>query len=111
MDSGKVKVGAFIGDHTKTSIGSLLSTGSIIGVMCNLVTSGEPYPKYIPSFTWYVKGQVRDWIGVESMIEAAERMMARRGVQMSEAEKRLYRRLYEETRAERREFAEKLLRS
>ena len=111
VDSGKVKVGAFIGDHTKTSIGSLLLGGSVIGVMCNLVTSGEPYPKYIPSFTWYVKGQVRDWIGVESMIEAAERMMARRGVQMSEAEKRLYRKLYEETRAERREFAEKLLRS
>ena len=111
VDSGRVKVGAFIGDHVKTSIGSLLSTGSVIGVMCNLVTSGEPYPKYVPSFTWYVKGQVRDWISVESMIEAAERMMARRGIRMSEAEKRLYRRLYEETREERREFAERVLRS
>ncbi|RLG03469.1 MAG: hypothetical protein DRN61_04720, partial [Thaumarchaeota archaeon] len=111
VDSGRVKVGAFIGDHVKTSIGSLLSTGSVIGVMCNLVTSGEPYPKYVPSFTWYVKGQVRDWISVESMIEAAERMMARRGIRMNEAEKRLYRRLYEETREERREFAERVLRS
>lgn len=110
VDSGRVKVGAFIGDHTKTSIGSLLPTGSVIGVMCNLVTSGEPYPKYIPSFTWYVKGQVRSWISLDSMIKAAERMMTRRGVQMREAEKKLYRRLYEETRGERREFAERVLR-
>jgi len=110
VNSGKIKVGAFIGDHSKTSIGSLLATGSVIGVMCNLVTSGEPYPKYVPSFTWYVKGQVRDWIDVELMIKSAERMMSRRGVKMSHAEKILYRQLYEETRAEREEFARRLLR-
>jgi hypothetical protein len=43
------------------------------------------------------------------MIEAAERMMARRGYVMSEAEKKLYRRLYEETVEERRRFSESLL--
>ncbi|MEM3922395.1 MAG: putative sugar nucleotidyl transferase, partial [Nitrososphaerota archaeon] len=109
VDTGMIKVGAFIGDHTKTSIGSLLSTGSVIGVMCNLVTSGEPYPKYIPSFTWYIRGRVWDWITIDQMMEAAERMMARRGAVMSEAEKRLYRDLYDETREERGRFAESLL--
>jgi UDP-N-acetylglucosamine diphosphorylase/glucosamine-1-phosphate N-acetyltransferase len=109
MDTGMIKVGAFIGDHTKTGIGSLLSTGSVIGIMCNLVASGEPYPKYVPSFTWYVKGRVWDWVGVDRVIEAAERMMARRGSGMSEAEKKLYQRLYEETVEERRRFSESLL--
>lgn len=109
VETGMLKVGAFIGDHTKTGIGSLFPTGSVVGIMCNLVTSGEPYPKYIPSFTWYVKGQVRDWVGVERMIGAAERMMARRGVAMSEAEKGLYRRLYRETEDERRRFSESVL--
>jgi UDP-N-acetylglucosamine diphosphorylase/glucosamine-1-phosphate N-acetyltransferase len=109
VDTGMIKLGAFIGDHTKTGIGSLLSTGSMIGIMCNLVTSGEPYPKYVPPFTWYVKGRVWDWVGVDRMIEAAERMMARRGYVMSEAEKKLYRRLYEETVEERRRFSESLL--
>ncbi|MEM3898015.1 MAG: hypothetical protein QXO04_05350, partial [Nitrososphaerota archaeon] len=109
VDTGMIKVGAFIGDHTKTSIGSLLSTGSVIGVMCNLVTSGEPYPKYIPSFTWYIRGRVWDWITIDQMMKAAERMMTRRGAVMSEAEKRLYRDLYDETREERGRFAESLL--
>jgi len=109
VDTGMIKLGAFIGDHTKTGIGSLLSTGSMIGIMCNLVTSGEPYPKYVPPFTWYVKGRVWDWVGVDRMIEAAERMMARRGYGMSEAEKKLYRELYEETMDERRKFSESLL--
>ncbi len=110
VDSGRLKLGAFIGDHTRTGIGSLLTAGSVIGVMCNLVTSGEPCPKYIPSFTWYVKGRVRDWIPVDRMIDAARRMMARRGVRLTDAEERLYRRLYEETREERRRFRENLLR-
>ncbi len=109
IDSGKMKIGAFIGDHVKTGIGSLLATGSVIGIMCNLVSSGKPYPKYIPPFTWYVKGRVWDWIDIETMIKSAEKMMARRGARMSDAEKSLYRRLYEETKAEREEFARKLL--
>jgi UDP-N-acetylglucosamine diphosphorylase/glucosamine-1-phosphate N-acetyltransferase len=109
VDTGMIKVGAFIGDHTKTGIGSLLSTGSVIGIMCNLVTSGGLFPKYVPPFTWYVKGRVWDWVGVDRMIEAAEGMMARRGSGMSEAEKKLYQRLYEETVEERRRFSESLL--
>jgi hypothetical protein len=63
----------------------------------------------VPSFTWYVKGRVWDWVGVDRVIEAAERMMARRGSGMSEAEKKLYQRLYEETVEERRRFSESLL--
>ena len=110
VDSGKLKLGAFIGDHTKTGIGSLFTAGSVIGIMCNLVSSGEPYPKYVPSFTWLVKGQVRDWIPLDRMIEGERRMMARRGVRLSDAEEKLLRELYAETEAERAAFKEKLLR-
>ena len=109
VDTGELKLGSFIGDHTKVGIASMFNTGSLIGVMCNLVTSGEPYPKYIPSFVWYIKGQVRDGPGIDLMLKSAERMMARRGVSMSKAEEKLYRRLYKETERERREFAERIL--
>ena len=110
VDSGKLKLGAFIGDHTKTGIGSLFTAGSVIGIMCNLVSSGEPYPKYVPSFTWLVKGQVRDWIPLDRMIEGERGMMARRGVRLSDAEEKLLRELYAKTEAERAAFKEKLLR-
>ncbi len=108
IDTGKLKIGSFIGDHTKAGINSLFNTGSIVGVMCNLVTAGEPYPKYIPSFTWYIKGKIREDPGIDVMIESAKRMMARRDQVMTKAEESLYRRLYEKTERERREFAERV---
>jgi UDP-N-acetylglucosamine diphosphorylase/glucosamine-1-phosphate N-acetyltransferase len=36
MDSGQTFVGSFIGDHTKTGIGTLLNTGTSVGVACNI---------------------------------------------------------------------------
>lgn len=52
QDTNKMKVGAFIGDHSKLGIGSLINTGTIIGVGANLYFEKGLYPKYIPSFAW-----------------------------------------------------------
>jgi UDP-N-acetylglucosamine diphosphorylase/glucosamine-1-phosphate N-acetyltransferase len=101
IDSGSLKVGSFIGDHTKTGIGTLLNTGTTIGVMCNLVGTGEPLPKYIPSFTWYVKGKMTKGFGLKALLETARKAMARRGIEFTPAEEEMYRGLYEATRAER----------
>ena len=101
VDTGSIKVGSFIGDHTKTGIGTLLTTGTSIGVMCNLLSSGEPLPKYIPSFIWYVRGKMSKGLGLKPMLETAKIVMSRRKVQMTEAEEKLFRRLYEETKEER----------
>src|SRR5205085_1744751 len=35
--TGQAKVGCFIGDHTRTGMGSMLNTGTAIGVMCNVL--------------------------------------------------------------------------
>src|SRR5260221_3632011 len=51
MDSGLTKVGAFIGAHTKTGIGSLLPTGAVIGTASNLFGGGRFAPKHVPPFT------------------------------------------------------------
>jgi len=49
-------LGAMIGDHAKTAIGTRLMTGSYVGFCSMLAGSGLP-PKYIPSFTfWTDKG-------------------------------------------------------
>jgi len=69
--------------------------------MCNLLSSGEPLPKYIPSFVWYVRGKMSKGLGLKPMLETAKIVMSRRKVQMTEAEEKLFRRLYEETKEER----------
>ena len=40
LSTASTKVGALIGDHTKTSIGTLLNTGTCVGAMTLLVPSG-----------------------------------------------------------------------
>ena len=35
--TGQTKVGCFLGDHTKTGLGTLLNTGTSVGVFCNLL--------------------------------------------------------------------------
>ncbi|KYH37987.1 MAG: hypothetical protein AYL29_001690 [Candidatus Bathyarchaeota archaeon B24] len=101
VDTKTQKVGSFIGDHTKFSIGCLLNTGSHIGVACNLLASGEPLPKYIPSFCWYFRGRFSRGWGFRRTIKSESAMMARRKVEMTEARVKLLRRIYDETKEER----------
>lgn len=103
VDSGMLKLGSFIGDHTKTSIGTFLNTGTVIGLMCN-VMSTELSPKYIPSFTWYHDGRFTIGSGIRRMIRTARTVMARRGVNLTSLEEELYKYLYEYTRSEREEY-------
>ena len=51
VPTGQAKVGCFIGDHTRTGMGSMLNTGTAIGVMCNVLPAGILLPKHVPSFT------------------------------------------------------------
>ena len=105
VKSGSIKVGSIIGDHTKTSIGTLLNTGAVIGVMCN-VLSTDLSPKYIPSFTWYHNGKLSKGSGLRRMLRTAETAMGRRGRKLTEAQRRLFKYLYEMTREEREYYIE-----
>ena len=40
-----------MGDYSRTSINTILNTGTVTGISCNIVSNGFP-PKYIASFTW-----------------------------------------------------------
>jgi UDP-N-acetylglucosamine diphosphorylase/glucosamine-1-phosphate N-acetyltransferase len=85
VDSGDLKVGSFIGDHTKTSIGTLLNTGSIIGIMCNLMAGASVLPKHIPSFCWYVQDRISKGLGMDYALTTARAAMDRRGVKLGQA--------------------------
>ena len=100
-NSGSTKVGSFIGDHTKTSIGTLLNTGSTIGIMCLLMASGAPLPKYIPSFAWFLNGRFSPGAGFKSLLKTAHAAVARRKCSLTEEDINLLRMVYDMTKEER----------
>jgi len=100
-DSHESKVGCFIGDHTKTSIGAFFNTGSVVGVMTNVVHSGGLLPKFIPAFCWFFNNRVFKGYGFRNMLETARSVMARRNRDLSEDEIELLKSAYEITKEER----------
>ena len=101
VDSGELKVGCFIGDHTKTAIGSLFNTGSSIGVMCLILPDGELLPKHIPSFSRIWHGDLIDGLPFDRGLETARHAMERRNVELTEAQENLLRTVHSETQIER----------
>jgi hypothetical protein len=99
--TGQAKVGCFLGDHTRTGLGSMLNTGTSVGVMCNLLPAGPLLPKHIPSFTAVMYGRVAPGFPLEQMFATARTVKGRRGQTFSPAEEQLYLDLYEQTRLER----------
>ncbi len=104
LSTGSTKVGALIGDHAKTSIGTLLNTGTCVGAMSVLVAGGRLLPKFIPSFTWYLNDAITHGMGKESLYATACTAMGRRKCSWTEADEAMWNTVYELT-AEEREAA------
>jgi UDP-N-acetylglucosamine diphosphorylase/glucosamine-1-phosphate N-acetyltransferase len=93
IDTGRLKVGCFIGDHAKTAIGSLLNTGARVGTFANWFEPGLS-PREIPAFGW---GSRARW-PLGQVLSVARRVMDRRGVALSPAYERALRALYAASR-------------
>jgi UDP-N-acetylglucosamine diphosphorylase/glucosamine-1-phosphate N-acetyltransferase len=100
--TGLTKVGCFLGDHTKTGLGTLFNTGTSVGAFCNLLPAGRFAPKYVPSFTSWWNGALCEAFTLEQMLATAEIAMQRRGVTLTEAHRALYAWLLDDTAEERR---------
>jgi len=107
IDTGSTKVGSLIGDHTKTSIGTLLNTGAHVGAMCILAATGKPLPKYIPSFAWFIDGVVTKGFGKQALYQTAEVAMGRRKHQFTLAQQAMWDAIYELTAPQREEAIRK----
>jgi len=97
IDTGSTKVGSLIGDHVKTSIGTLLNTGSYVGAMALIMATGKPLPKFIPSFAWFLEGVVTKGFGKGKLYETAGMAMGRRKCRWSEAEQAMWDTVFEMT--------------
>jgi UDP-N-acetylglucosamine diphosphorylase/glucosamine-1-phosphate N-acetyltransferase len=97
INTGSTKVGSIIGDHVKTSIGTLLNTGSYVGAMAIIMATGKPLPKFIPSFAWFLEGIVTKGFGKGKLYETAGTAMGRRNCRWSEAEQAMWEAVFEMT--------------
>lgn len=104
IDTGSTKVGAMIGDHVKTSIGTLLNTGAFVGTGSVLVATGAPLPKYIPPFAWFLNGFIGKGFGLNALISTARTAMSRRKVEMTADDEALLRRIFELTAEDRLKY-------
>ena len=92
LDTGLQFAGMIMGDHSKTAINTQLNTGTIIGVAANIFKSGFP-PNLIENFSWGgMKGDEK--FKLEKAYEVAEKAMARRHVELSEADKNILKYIY-----------------
>jgi UDP-N-acetylglucosamine diphosphorylase / glucose-1-phosphate thymidylyltransferase / UDP-N-acetylgalactosamine diphosphorylase / glucosamine-1-phosphate N-acetyltransferase / galactosamine-1-phosphate N-acetyltransferase len=96
VDTGSIKVGSFIGDHTKFGIGTLLKTGISIGAGCNifggsLVTDNEVQP-----FQWGSSGRWEQYQFDKAMTNLSAACNRRNHI-LSMYEKELLRKISENT--------------
>jgi UDP-N-acetylglucosamine diphosphorylase/glucosamine-1-phosphate N-acetyltransferase len=103
VSTGSTKVGALIGDHAKTSIGTLLNTGAYVGAMSLIATTGKLLPKFIPSFAWFLEGVVTKGFGKQKLYATAQTAMGRRGCQWTQADESMWDEIYNMTRPARDE--------
>lgn len=95
-ETGLLKMGAFLGDHARTAIGTLLTTGAAVGVGANLF--GEPRtPRWVPPFQWGL-GPEAPRYRLPDFLDTASTAMARRDVTLGERGRSWLTAVWEEAR-------------
>ncbi len=103
INSGSIKVGAFIGDHSKLGIGSLINAGTVIGMGCNLYFEGSMYPKNIPSFIWGGKAPFQEY-NFEKFVENTRTVLKRRQQTLLKEDILLLNKIYQNEKEKRRKL-------
>lgn len=93
VNTGRLLLGSIIGDHSKTSINTMLNTGTIVGVFANIFGSNFP-SKNIKSFAWGLDENFK--FRKEDAIQLAKIVMKRRKIDASENYLKLIDYLYEQ---------------
>jgi hypothetical protein len=79
--------GLIMGDHSKTGINTMLNTGTVVGVFCNIY--GDGYQRnFIPSFSWGGTHGFKLY-NKKRFLKVAEAVMSRRGISFNDTEKEM----------------------
>lgn len=80
-DSGQQFLGTMFGDHVKTGIGTMLSTGTVLGAGASIHGAGMP-PRVVPPFAWGDRPPYAAY-DLDRFLEVAGRVAQRRGVALT----------------------------
>ena len=80
-ETGMMKLGCFIGDHSKLGIGTLIPTGAMIGSFVNFAGGGM-MDVSVRDFQWIV-GSRKEEYDLEKALHTARIVMKRRGINFS----------------------------
>jgi UDP-N-acetylglucosamine diphosphorylase/glucosamine-1-phosphate N-acetyltransferase len=98
-DTGIQFCGLIMGDHSKAGINTMFNTGTVVGVGANIFGGGFP-PTHIPSFSWGGAAGFETY-RLDKMFETAERVLSRRHINLSDADKKILSSVFEETKDQR----------
>ena len=96
--SGRQFLGLVMGDHSKSGINTMFTTGTVVGVSCN-VYGADFQPRFIPSFSWGGPDEFTEYRMVKA-VRVAEAVMHRRHRELSDAERENLAAVFEATRVE-----------
>jgi UDP-N-acetylglucosamine diphosphorylase/glucosamine-1-phosphate N-acetyltransferase len=85
-DTGMQFLGTLFGDHVKTGIGTMLTTGTVLGAAANVYGSAMP-PKAVAPFAWG-EGEPYDTYRLDKFLLTAAAMMERRHMRLTDRAKK-----------------------
>jgi UDP-N-acetylglucosamine diphosphorylase/glucosamine-1-phosphate N-acetyltransferase len=88
VDSGQMFFGSIVGDFVRTGINTTIPTGAVIGTGAVVATS-RILPKFVPSFAWLTDDGLTEG-DAGRLLDVATTVMARRNVDMTDAEVELF---------------------
>ncbi|MCB0843249.1 MAG: glucose-1-phosphate thymidylyltransferase [Bacteroidetes bacterium] len=94
-DTGRQFCGLMMGDHSKCGINTMFNTGTVVGVSANIFGSGFPRA-YIPSFSWGGAHGFKTYLP-KVAFEVAEKVLARKGLRLEEADKHILNQVFQIT--------------
>jgi hypothetical protein len=84
-----------MGDHSKCGINTMFNTGTVIGVSANIFGSGFPR-NFVPSFSWGGAAGFTTY-QIKKVFEVAKVVMKRRGLELTETDKKILHHVFNET--------------
>lgn len=94
--TGMQFLGLIMGDHSKTGINTMLNTGTVIGVACNVYGGGFPR-NFIPDFSMGSSHKMEKF-PLKKVFEMAGAMMQRRKIEFSHSDEEILTSVFEITK-------------
>jgi len=91
VETGRQYLGTLLGDHAKTAIGTMLGTGTVVGIGANVFGPVRP-PKLVRPFAWGMDGATME---LDGFLTIAARVLPRRNVELTPELRTTLERIYQ----------------